>query len=373
MDDFSMQDALTSGPITLAFDNFTSLTRTPWAGRAIFDDFKGHLAGVTQSRIGESWEFSCDPQFPSRLLDAPGTLSDLIRQHPTEILSPAYRATCNEPGCDILVKLINADIPLSLQVHPSDDDPHLAKDECGKPESWLVLAAEPGAGVYLGFRSAIEKADLRRRLEQGNDISALLQFVPARPGDYFEIAPGVCHAIGAGLVLLEPQRVVSGYAGKTYRMWDWGRTYDSAGQQVAVGGKRRQLHIDEALRIVDCQDQVGLDFVSTITHQPVSYTVSEGWTCQSYPKNDHYQVHRIVCERGAASRLEVLDGFAVLLNLGDPDLELIGSSQVKTSVRRGQSVLLPHGGNPYRIDVGGLSGCFVLVVPVTATLAWTAL
>ena len=141
-----------SRPILLAADNFTPLERTPWAGDKIGKNFKSNLvSGASGKLIGESWEFSCDPAFPSRLADSDVYLGDLVKQYPVECLGARSQG---EAGfCEVLVKLLNANKPLSLQVHPDDDDPVLKDHECGKPESWLVLDAEPGAGIYLGFSS----------------------------------------------------------------------------------------------------------------------------------------------------------------------------------------------------------------------------
>ena len=81
-------------------------------------------------------------------------------------------------------------------------------------------------GLYIGFDNAISKEKLESLLRDGDKAKATLKFVEVKAGDYFEIEPGVTHAIGPGVTLLEPQRIIKGQSGKTYRLWDWGRKYD---------------------------------------------------------------------------------------------------------------------------------------------------
>ncbi|RYZ58792.1 MAG: hypothetical protein EOP07_05980, partial [Proteobacteria bacterium] len=191
---------------------FTPLSRTPWGGNEIARNYKqSWVKDPNATAIGESWEVSCDPAFPSQVIGFDKSLADLISAEPERMLSPTYFKNYGA-SCEILLKLVNAASPLSLQVHPTDDDPYLKANECGKPESWLVLHAEPGSGLYLGFSKAISSEKLAKLLYADQDIKPYLQFVPVKEGDYFEIDPGVIHAIGAGVTLLEPQRIRSGKA-----------------------------------------------------------------------------------------------------------------------------------------------------------------
>lgn len=349
---------LTSDPIILRPDRFTPLQRTPWAGSQIFSLFKKEVqagSSFKQSSIGESWEFSCDPSFPSLSLATSLPLPDLIRRYPEQILSKS-QLDQKGPNCELLVKLLNASIPLSLQVHPADDDPNLAADESGKPESWLVLHAEPGAGLYLGFSQPIEKEELAKVLakaspEQADQVaSEFLQFVPVKRGDYFEIEPGVVHAVGSGVTLLEPQRILFGKSGKTYRLWDWGRRYDENGQVDLVEGKPRQLHIDEALQIVNPIDQVGSGFVAQLQKQPVLRSFSAGGgEILSYPANSYYKTSWLRGDFATDLSLQVDDGYAVLVNLGST-LSLTGKGQKKVELKKGHTALLPAESLPIRLN-----------------------
>jgi mannose-6-phosphate isomerase len=236
-------------PVLLRADNFTPPSRTPWGGTRLAREYKrGHIAAGEQL-IGESWEVSVEPDFPARLEDG-RLLSEYIAAAPGEVLGA--EASDARDGTALLVKLIDAREPLSVQIHPADDYPGLVAGECGKPESWYVLDREPGAGLYLGFQRGTVEAEVRAALQEGRSLAPLLRFVPVEPGDFFLIDAGTPHAIGGGLTLVEPQHVMPGRRGVTYRYWDWNRRYDAVGR-LDASGAARPLHVEHALRVTAWQ------------------------------------------------------------------------------------------------------------------------
>ncbi len=233
-------------PLLLTPDNFTPRARTPWGGRKILDLLKTGLASDANAVVGESWELSVEPDFPSRVVD--GRLLDaVIRADPK-----AWLGSAASPGQStaLLVKLLDAAHSLSVQIHPTDGDPALGPEESGKPEAWYVVNAEKEAGLYLGFRLGVGSNDVRNAIERREDLSKLLFFVPVRAGDTFAIMPGTPHAVGAGVMLLEPQRVAAGARGVTYRYWDWNRLYGPDGHPES-DGTPRPLHLERALAVTD--------------------------------------------------------------------------------------------------------------------------
>lgn len=230
-------------PVLLDPDNFTSPQRTPWGGRRLARGIKAGLGLPVDAPIGESWELSGGPELPSRA-ESGEPLSELIAADPRGWLGREAR----RGGTALLVKLLDAAEPLSVQIHPSDRSPGLAPDESGKPESWYVVEADPGAGIFLGLAPAATPASVRRAIEDGADLSRYLSFVPARVGDFFVVEAGTPHAIGAGVTLVEPQHVRPGRRGVTYRYWDWNRRYDRSGQPDPQGAPRA-LHVEEALAV----------------------------------------------------------------------------------------------------------------------------
>jgi mannose-6-phosphate isomerase len=197
-------------------------------------------------QVGESWEVSATPDFPSRVEGTPFTLAEVLASSPVAALGA--EAALGRTSTALLVKLLDAADDLSVQIHPSDDYEGLAADEAGKPESWYVLEAGRGAGLYLGLAEGVTESSMRAALSSDSDVSKLLHFVPVAPGDFFVIEAGTAHAIGAGLTLLEPQHVAPGRRGVTYRYWDWNRRYDAAGKPDPNGAPRT-LNVEDALAV----------------------------------------------------------------------------------------------------------------------------
>lgn len=247
------------GPVRLRADNFTPATRTPWGGTRILSQYKAHLGVVADGVVGESWEISVEPSFPSRADDG-ALLTAMIAADPVAWLGAEDAERYGQ--CPLLVKLLDADEHLSVQVHPADDDPQLAEDESGKPESWVVLDAKPGSGLYLGFRDGVDRADVEACLAERDALDELMTFVPVAPGDAFVIEAGTPHAIGAGVTLLEPQHVTPGRRGLTYRFWDWNRRYDGEGRP-APSGQPRELHVARSLAVTTWGAPRGDAFVAT--------------------------------------------------------------------------------------------------------------
>jgi len=210
--------------------------------------------------VGEAWELSVEPDFPSRLVNGP-TLDEALRSDPALLGREAALGSTA-----LLVKLVDAADDLSVQIHPTDADPLLAAAESGKPEAWYIIDADPGAGLYLGFRDGVSRKDIETAIDQEGAVDALMSFVPVSPGDVFLIEPGTPHAIGKGVLLLEPQRVSPGKRGLTYRYWDWNRRYDAAGR-LDPDGQPRALHRGRALDVTEWEGPRGDALLDRVRHQ----------------------------------------------------------------------------------------------------------
>ena len=248
-------------PLLLRPDNFTPPGRTPWGGTRIVRDLKGELGLVHADVVGEAWELSVEPDFPSRLIDGP-TLDEVLRSDPSALLggeSPLGSTA-------LLVKLLDAADDLSVQIHPEDSDPALGADESGKPEAWYIIDAASNSGLYLGFREGVSRETVQEAIDNEDDVGALLRFVPVCIGDVFVIEPGTPHAVGRGVMLLEPQRVSPGKRGVTYRYWDWNRRYDPNGKPDPSGAPRA-LHLPRALDVTRWQAPRGDSLLETIRHR----------------------------------------------------------------------------------------------------------
>lgn len=133
---------------------------------------------------------------------------------------------------ELLVKYLFTSEALSVQVHPSDDQ--APEGSLGKEECWLVLSAEPGARLAVGFRKPVSRDQMRAAALDGS-IENLLDWHQVEAGDFVYLAAGTVHAIGAGLSLIEVQQ----NSDITYRLYDYGRPRDlhlDHGIAVARGG-----------------------------------------------------------------------------------------------------------------------------------------
>ena len=214
--------------------NFTLPEKTPWGGRKIVSTYKRGLPLdlSPSTRVGESWEVSTEPSSPSVLEDGL-RLADAIAQNPVGWLGHRIAETYDRQN-PLLLKLIDPELTLSLQVHPLENHEILAPDESGKSEAWIVLEAEPGASIFVGFLPGVTKANVERHVAAGWALEPLLNRVEVQSGDVFMIRPGVVHALGAGVTVLEPQRVRPGRRAVTYRIGTGTERSMSTGKILAV-------------------------------------------------------------------------------------------------------------------------------------------
>lgn len=163
------------------------------------------------------------------------TLRQLIESFPHEMLG---QDTPNE-RFPLLLKYLDCQRVLSVQVHPDDlYGAQMARPDKGKTEAWYVIDAEPDAVLFAGLKSGITRATLADAIENGQTEECLHVLHP-KPGDCVFIPAGTVHALGAGLLVAEIQQS----SDCTFRLFDWNR--------VDKDGQPRQLHIDQALEVID--------------------------------------------------------------------------------------------------------------------------
>ena len=136
----------------------------------------------------------------------------------------------------LLVKIIDADSDLSIQVHPSHEEAKHFPGAQSKDESWLILDARDDAYIYFGFNRECTPAEVRDAVAQGT-VTELLEKIYVKAGDVFRIGPGTVHAFGKGITLLEVQEP----SDTTFRVYDYDR--------LGLDGKPRALHIEEAMSV----------------------------------------------------------------------------------------------------------------------------
>ena len=204
---------------------------TPWGGEKLRTVYGKDIREVP---TGESLEVSCIPGLESTD-DAGVKLPDLIAAY-----GEAFAGEYAKKPFPLLLKLIDAAEPLSVQVHPNDDyAARVENGKLGKTEAWLILDAPEGSQLVYGIKPGTTLDTLRAACEQGAAVEPLLRRVTVHPGDVCFIPAGCVHAIGAGIMLYEIQQS----SDITYRFYDWDR--------VDKNGNRRELHLQKALDVTD--------------------------------------------------------------------------------------------------------------------------
>jgi mannose-6-phosphate isomerase len=168
-------------------------------------------------------------------------LTELCVGHATELFGDqaATFGRSAKPLFPLLIKLLDCDDWLSVQVHPNDAlAQKLLGEPYGKTEAWVVLTVEPSARVYAGLLPGTTRATLERHLAEGTVEQCLHSFTP-KPGDCVFLPAGTVHAGGGGLTVAEVQQT----SDATFRLFDWNR--------IGSDGKPRQLHVDQALASID--------------------------------------------------------------------------------------------------------------------------
>ena len=194
----------------------------------------------TDDPVGESWEVSAVPSSTSIISNGPlvgRSLPSAIAESPEAILGRAVNEKY-KGQLPLLVKFIDAQRDLSIQVHPNDEMAQREHGKMGKSEMWYVIKADPGAHLYAGFKQAITPHEYKKRIEDGT-ITDVLADHQVKAGDVFYLPAGRVHAICGGILLAEVQQS----SDVTYRIYDYNRP--------GLDGKPRELHTELAAQALD--------------------------------------------------------------------------------------------------------------------------
>jgi mannose-6-phosphate isomerase len=215
--------------------------------------------------VGESWELADLPvSIPDgRSVVAEGTLQgeslhSLLSSHEHSILGALHRADTG--GFPLLVKFLDAQDNLSVQVHP---DATYASNHQGaflKSETWFVLEAAPDSYVYRGVKPDVDRKAFQEAILQGTALDCMVR-LPAQAGDCIRLPSGTCHALGAGVLAAEIQTP----SDTTFRVWDWNRD-----------DPNRPLHIEQAMEAMHFGAQQADEASARVVTSDIPPVVREG-------------------------------------------------------------------------------------------------
>ncbi|MFB6364348.1 type I phosphomannose isomerase catalytic subunit [Paenibacillus elgii] len=294
-----------------------------WGGRAL-EQFGLELP---EGKIGEGWMIGDHPNGTTTVANGElaGMGLDQIReQYGSEFFGSKGFSEKNG-RFPLLIKLLDCQDDLSVQVHPNDHYERLPQGELGKTEMWYILDAKPDAKIIYGLKDGVTREQLAEAIEQ-NRILDCLNEVTAEAGDSFYIPAGTVHALGAGVLVAEIQQ----NSDSTYRLYDYDR--------LGLDGKPRELHIEDSLNVIAYENS-GATYMKTnlnasgewltLVRSPFFVTekgrVEGQWPLQTSPES--FVIH-IICEgtgsiRWADGELNVKPGECYLLpaSLGSYSLE----------------------------------------------------
>ncbi|MDB6017298.1 MAG: Mannose-6-phosphate isomerase [Pedosphaera sp.] len=286
-----------------------------WGGRNLERLYQKALpAGVP---IGESWEISDRPGDASVVANGPLAGKDLrwlMEHHSVELLGAAKPATTRFP---LLVKILDAQDKLSLQVHPPAQ---IAASLGGEPktEMWYIADATPEADLFAGLKRGTTREEFERKIKDGT-VADCFQRLPVQQGDVMFLPSGRVHAIGAGNVIFEIQQ----NSDTTYRVFDWNR--------VGLDGKPREMHVPQSLASIDFNDFEPRLIQSIYSRNPVlkvRYLVDD-------------PLFRIdACQVKRGQRFHIRSEGAQVLGLIRGRLE-VAHGETKLMLSAGQFALLP--------------------------------
>ncbi|EPR12184.1 type I phosphomannose isomerase catalytic subunit [Ruminiclostridium papyrosolvens] len=297
-----------------------------WGGR-YFEKLGRELP---EGVVAESWEVSCHKSGLSVVANeefAGWTLTELIKSDPIGVVGTKFPSGCSE--IPLLVKLIDANDKLSVQVHPDDNYAAVFENDFGKNEMWYVIAAKPSSKLVAGLKENITKEKFLRAVKENRIEDCLLQ-VEVMPGDVINIPAGTVHSIGDGIVIAEIQQT----SDITYRLFDYNR--------VDINGVGRQLHLNKALDVINFEAgrrKVKCDGVKVEVNDNCSKTV---FVANRYFACERYELDGEVIEKCDGSK------FCIYIFLEGNGAIKTGEANVK--VNAGETVFLPAASGEYTVS-----------------------
>lgn len=294
-----------------------------WGGRAL-EQFGLELP---EGSIGEGWMIGDHPNGTTKVING-----ELAGKGLDEIRVAYGREWFGSSGFSekngrfpLLIKLLDCNDDLSIQVHPTDSYDRLPEGELGKTEMWYILDAKPDAKIIYGLKDGIDRSSMEAAIAEGR-IMETLQEVPVAAGDAFYIPAGTVHALCSGVVVAEIQQ----NSDTTYRLYDYGRP--------GLDGKLRELHIEDSLNVI-AYEGAGAMQMSTDMAQ-----AGEWLTIASSPY--------FVVDKGIVAgpwALSVLPSSFVILVIADGEGSL-GWDGGELSVKAGECFLLPANLGSYTLN-----------------------
>lgn len=233
---------------------------------------------------GESWEVSTHDNGMSFIENgkfAGKSLQDLLNEYKEKLVGANVFSRFKQQF-PLLIKYLDVNDKLSVQVHPNDEYALRVEGEFGKAETWYVIDASPDASLILGIKKGVTKAAFlqafENRAQQGLDIEALFNIVPVKKGDFIDVKAGLVHASLTGsIVICETQQ----NSDTTYRIYDFDRLEN---------GKLRDLHLAKAADVINFDE---MPVISSAESRSNSAIELAGCSKQELVRNEYFKIDKL--------------------------------------------------------------------------------
>ena len=267
---------------------------------------------------GESWELSGVEDNVSVVSNgflAGNTLEELIEVYMGDLVGDQVFDNFGIE-CPLLIKFIDANDDLSIQVHPNDQMSRKRHDAFGKTEMWYVLQADAGSKLQSGFNQEVDQDKYLFKLEH-NELTDILNFEEVAAGDVYFIPAGRVHAIGKGILLAEIQQT----SDVTYRIYDYDRRDDQ--------GNPRELHTELALDAID---------FTLFPEYKTQYKSSPNESVELV-KCNYFTTNLLDLDKAVEKDYDQLDSFVIYICLeGELNIQTESGSEL---VKEGETLLIP--------------------------------
>lgn len=247
-----------------------------WGGNQIKQYF--NREEITK-QVAESWEVSTNEHGKSIVKNGRyqgKTLEQVFQEE--EVRREIFgNKMINEKKFPLLIKYIDANQNLSVQVHPDDVYAKENENSLGKTEMWYIIDCKENAKIILGMKEGTKQEEIKEIIEQ-NKIKEYMQEITVVPGDIIYIPSGTIHAILGGILICEVQQ----NSDITYRIYDWDR--------VGNDGKPRQLHIKQAIDTIKVNQKLEVIHTNQIKQEKKEIVDSQ------YFKVEKLRIEDIYCE-----------------------------------------------------------------------------
>lgn len=296
-----------------------NLVEKVWGGRGFEETLGFNLP--SEELYGESWEVSCHPSGMSYVENGKlegESLEGLFQKFGKDLVGEEIVEKYGEKF-PLLIKYLDINDKLSVQVHPSDEYALRVEKEFGKSEVWYVMEASEDAKLILGLKKEITPEIYKEKVDR-KDFKGLFNEVKVKKGDFIDVKPGVVHGTLEGSILIcEIQQ----NSDTTYRIYDFDRE---------VNGVKRELHLDKAMDVIKFGEEV------VISSESSREKIKKGdATVEELIRGEYFSIDRLLID-GKLIDMEyknfkiysILDGEGVLI-----------SENQKYEVKKGDTYFIP--------------------------------